>query len=99
MEGPYNLMIINVDQDRMFKWLVITLVTIEVALVLLDALISEYRLTDIGAARRLFNITREDGVPNFFSSFQLLAVGIVLLLITIGVRAQSQSSNSKVVLG
>lgn len=90
-------MLINIDNERMLKRLIIALVAIEFALVLLDAVISEYRLTDIGAGRRLFNITREDGIPNFFSSFLLLGVGAVLLLITIVVRGQG--SSSKVVWG
>ena len=90
-------MLINIDRGRMLKGIIIALVAIEVALVILDAVVSEYRLTDIGAGRRLFNITREDGVPNFFSSFLLLGVGGVLLLITMVVRGLG--SNSKVVLG
>ena len=60
---------------------------------------SESGWVSIGAARRLFNITREDAIPNFFSSVQLLAVGAVLLLITLVVRAQSRGSGSKVVWG
>lgn len=90
-------MLININRDRMLKGIIIALVAMEVALVILDAVVSEYRLTDIGAGRRLFNITREDGVPNFFPSFLLLGVGGVLLLITMVVRGLG--SNSKVVLG
>lgn len=92
-------MLININHDRMLKRLVIALVAVEVALVLLDAVVSEYQLTGIGAGRRLFNITREDGVPNFFSSFLLLGVGAVLLLITIVVRDLTQGSKPKVVWG
>ena len=90
-------MLINIDRGRMLKGIIIALVAIEVALVILDAVVSEYRLTDIGAGRRLFNITREDGVPNFFSSFLLLGVGGILLLVTMVVRGLG--SNSKVVWG
>ena len=51
-------MLININRDRMLKGIIIALVAIELARVLLDAVVSEYRLTDIGAGRRLFNITR-----------------------------------------
>ena len=91
--------LIRIDHDRLFKWLFAGLIAIEISLVLLDAFISEYEWVSIGAARRLFNITREDGVPNFFSSSQLLVAGVVLLLITVVARSQSRGSNSKVVVG
>lgn len=92
-------MVIRIDQARLFKWLFIGLLAIEIAIVLLDAFISEFDWIDIGAAQRLVNITREDGIPNFFSSFQALAVGFVLLLITLVVRGQSRGSKPKLVLG
>ena len=92
-------MAIRIDQDRLFRWLFGGLLLAEVTIVLLDAFVNEYRLAPIGAARRLFNITREDGLANFFSSFQMLGVGAVLMLITMVVKRQTQGSNSKVVVG
>ena len=83
----------------MLWWLIPGLVTVEIAIVMLDALVSELGWIPIGAARRLFNITREDGVANFFSSFQMLAVAAVLLLITLAVRSQNQGSGSRLVWG
>ena len=83
----------------MLWWLIPGLVTAEIAIVMLDALIAEFGWVSIGAARRLFNITREDGVANFFSSFQMLGVGAVLLLITLVVRGQNQGSRSGLVWG
>ena len=53
----------------------------------------------IGAARRFFNITREDGFANFFSSIHLLAVGVVLVLVTLVIKNRLRGSNSKVVVG
>ena len=90
---------IQLDRERLFNWLFGGLILIEVLLVLLDAVISEFEYVNIGAAQRLFNITREDGIPNFFSSFQMLATGSVLLLITMVVRRQSYGSGSRVTLG
>ena len=57
---------IQVDRDRLFRWPFAVLILIEVLIVLLDAVISEFDYVTNGAARRLFNITREDGIANFF---------------------------------
>jgi hypothetical protein len=83
----------------MLWWLIPGLVTVEIAIVMLDALVTELGWVSIGAARRLFNITREDGVANFFSSFQMLAVAAVLLLVTLVIRGQNQGSRPKLVWG
>ena len=92
-------MLIRIDHDQLFLWLFAALLAIEVAIVLLDAFVSESGWVSIGAARRLFNITREDGVGNFFSTFLALAVGAVLLLIAVVVRGQSRGSGSKTFVG
>ena len=91
--------LIKIDQNQMLWWLIPGLVTAEIAIVMLDALIVEFVWVSMGAGQRLFNITREDGVANFFSSFQMLAVGAVLLLITLVVRGQHQGSRSRLVWG
>ena len=83
----------------MLWWLIPGLVTVEIAIVMLDALVTELGWVPIGAARRLFNITCEDGAANFFSSFQMLAVAAVLLLITLVIRGQNQGSRPKLVWG
>ena len=91
--------LIKIDQDKMLWWLIPGLLTVEIAILMLDALVTELGWIPIGAARRFFNITREDGIPNFFSSFQMLSVGVVLLLITLVVSRQNRGSRSRVVLG
>ena len=91
--------VIRIDQDRLLKWLIAGLVATALGIVLLDALISEYELASIGATRRFFNITREDGIANFFSSIQFVAVAFVLLLITLVVRNQTRGTGQKVVVG
>ena len=90
--------VIEIDRDRLFRWLFSGLLAIAIALVLLDAAISEFDWISIGAAQRLFNITREDGIPNFFSTFQMLGVGVVVLLITLVVKRKGKR-NSNVVIG
>jgi len=89
--------LIKIDQDKMLWWLIPGLLTVEIAILMLDALVTELGWIPIGAARRFFNITREDGILNFFSSFQMLSVGVVLLLITLVVSRQNRGSRSRVV--
>ena len=62
-------------------------------------LVSEFEWIPIGAAQRLFNITREDSIPNFFSSVQMLVVATVVLLIALVVRQQERWRQSQVPLG
>ena len=57
--------LIKIDQDKMLWWLIPGLVTVEIAILMLDALVTELGWIPIGAARRFFNITREDGILNF----------------------------------
>ena len=90
--------VIQVPENRAFDRLVVVLIGLAAAIVLLDAFIVDLEWVSNGAAQRLFNITREDGIPNFFSSFQFLAVGFVLLLITLVVRGQTRGGSSKLVV-
>ena len=90
---------IKIDPDRLLWWLIPGLVTVELAIVMMDALISELGWVSVGAVQRFFNITREDGLANFFSSFQMLGVGVVLVLITLVVRSQTRGSTSKLFWG
>lgn len=55
----------------------------EILIVLLDIFITRFRWIDIRAIRRMTNITREDSIGTWFSSTQMLVIGIVLLLIAI----------------
>ena len=92
-------MVLRIDRDSFFKWLFGTLIAVELGTVVLDALISEFEWIPIGAAQRLFNITREDSFANFFSSVQMLAVATVVLLIALVVRDQMRESASRVPAG
>ena len=55
-------------------------VSIELLLVVLDLTINWMRWSDTGAIRRLFNITREDGLASFFAIIQTVAVAVILWL-------------------
>jgi len=50
-------------------------------LALADIFMNHYELIDSLPLRRLVNITRDDGLPNWFSSIQLLSVSIVLWIV------------------
>ena len=71
----------HISSDSVLKRLFIILVSCELFILVMDILLNHYRLVRTGAIRRLFNITREDGISNFLSSFQLLMVGAVLFLV------------------
>ncbi|BCR05563.1 hypothetical protein DESUT3_26320 [Desulfuromonas versatilis] len=65
--------------------------TIELLLLLADALINWGRLIDIGPIRRLFNIAREDGLASWFMASQTLLAGLTLWLVVLVVRARGES--------
>jgi hypothetical protein len=48
-----------------------------------DIRINHYEWIESGAIQRLVNITRDDGLPNWFSSIQLLFIAIVLWIIVL----------------
>jgi hypothetical protein len=54
--------------------------SIEIALVILDLSINWYKWSETNAIRRLFNITREDGLASLFAVLQTVAVASVLWL-------------------
>lgn len=51
---------------------------------LADIFLNHYEWVDSDALRRLVNITRDDGLSNWFSSVQLLTVSVVLWMILFG---------------
>lgn len=69
-------------------------VAIEVALVLLDLSVNWLKWSNTGAIRRLFNITREDGLASFFGIMQTAAVAVTLWLTWFLVKQHKSSSVS-----
>ena len=68
----------NVDLKRFSTQALIALLTTAMLLVILDGLISYGGLIESRAIRRLFNITREDSIPNWFASIQFLLISLTL---------------------
>ena len=64
-------------------------ILIESALVALDLFINWWSWSEVGAIRRLFNITREDGLASFFAVIQTFLVTLVLWLIYFVVKQQN----------
>jgi hypothetical protein len=79
-DGP----IIRSEQAIRRLWLL--LVGFELLLVFLDATVNYREWASSGAIQRLFNITREDALANWFQSVQTLAVAGVLWLIAFRTR-------------
>lgn len=67
----------SVTASRLLSAVFLSCVSIEIALLVLDATVNYNRGSQIGAIRRLFNITREDGLASLFAVLLTLAVGVV----------------------
>jgi hypothetical protein len=65
---------------------------IEILLVFLDVSINFYRYSDTGAIRRLFNMTREDGLGSWFMVLQTTVAAMTLLLISLLERERNRPS-------
>jgi hypothetical protein len=76
--------------ETLLRRLFFTLVGIELFILGMDLIFNHYQLIQIGALQRLFNITREDGLANFFSSFQLICVGAVLYLVYLTTKTRTR---------
>lgn len=69
------------DSKRLTKRVLITLVICALFILVADLSLNYFRLINIGPIKRFFNITREDGIANFFSAILLVANGTVLFLL------------------
>ena len=66
---------------RFLVILFICCLTIEVSFVLLDLTVNWLRYSSSSAIRRMFNITREDGMATLFAVIQTLAAGLTCWII------------------
>lgn len=69
------------DSQSFLKKLFLFLVFIEGGILLADIFLNFLQWIEFRPLRRVFNITREDSFSNWFSSLQLLCVGMVVLVI------------------
>ena len=78
---------LDIRAGRAIAVLFFVLVGVEVFFVLADAVINVGRLSEIGAIRRFFNITREDGVASWFGVTQTWMLGLTAAFLYFVVRA------------
>jgi hypothetical protein len=80
---------LTVDGQRLPVRIFVFCLVIELLFVLLDAVFSYGELTDLGPLKRLFNITREDGLATWFMVTQTFVAALVLWLIFLVHRSRS----------
>jgi len=69
--------------------------TLELLFVLLDLVVNWQRGSTVGAIRRLFNITREDGLASLFSVIQTFVLAAVNWLIYVVVRQRQVRAGAR----
>jgi len=89
---PLNFILRSDVITRRIFWF---LLGFEFFIVFLDIFVNHYGWSSVGSVRRMVNITREDSLSNWFSSFQAIIVGSVSWLTALGVRKQMQSNCCK----
>ncbi len=83
---------IEINSSALILRLAIALVAIEIAFVILDAVINYRELSEILAIRRIFNIAREGSVPSWFGTTQTFMVGLTLWAIVLLNRMKGHSN-------
>lgn len=73
--------------------------SIIIFLVLADIFINHLEWISSGAIQRLVNITRDDGLPNWFSSIQLLSISIVVWSIFLSLKYSKPNLMKKGIYG
>ena len=76
----------TIDTPKLARNVLIFCIAAELLFVALDYHITYGGLVDYGPIRRLFNITREDGMPSWFGVTQTFLVGLTLWFIYIAVK-------------
>ena len=69
---------VDVDTRRVIVIVFASCLAAELLFVFLDATVNYSRWTDLGMIRRLFNITREDGMASWFGTTQTLLVALTV---------------------
>lgn len=81
---------IQVDRRRVIKRIFIFCLSTEILIVLADIFLNYLQWIPFKPLRKVFNITREDAIGNWFSSIQTLLVGIVLWIIFAADRSEKK---------
>ena len=86
--------LVSINGQRLPGRVFLFCLIVELLFVGLDAIINYGRFTDIGPIRRLFNITREDGLATWFMVTQTFLAGLFLWLIALVQRSRSASRSN-----
>ena len=78
---PESFQVLKINKKLLLNGLILFWAIIILFLALADVFLNFYEWIDSRAIQRLVNITKDDGLPNWFSSIQLLAIAIVLWII------------------
>ena len=81
---------ININGQRLPGRIFVFCLVIELSLVVLDAVVNYGELTELGPLKRLFNITREDGLATWFMVTQTFVAALVLWLIFLVHRSRAR---------
>ena len=76
-----SFQVLKINKKLLLRGLITFWGIIILFLGLADVFLNFYEWIDSRAIQRLVNITKDDGLPNWFSSIQLLAIAIVLWII------------------
>lgn len=89
----------RLDSRRVIRTILLVCIGLEIAFVLADYWINYREMADIGAIRRMFNITREDGLASFFGVTQTIFVALTLWTTWLVVRRQGSSTGRQPTAG
>lgn len=88
----------RVDGKRLARHVFLFCIAAEMLFFLLDVYVNFYRGSDSAAVRRLFNMTREDGIGSWFMVLQTTLTALVLALIAC-IEKQRAAAWSPAVIG
>lgn len=85
---------INLSAAKITKNILFFLIGLQILIAILDLSGTLLRWISVRQLRSMVNITREDSIGTWFSSTQLLVVGLILMLITYAVHRQGNKKTT-----
>ncbi len=90
-----NAAAVSFDDRAAARAVLIACVTLEIGFLILDYHVNYGRATDIGALRRMANISREDGLASWFAATQSLLVGLTGWIYWLSARAHHETKRRR----
>ena len=95
-DGQNPMISLHIPTRRTIQIVVSVCLLLEVLFVFLDYAINQSFWTELGPIRRLFNITREDGIASWFGVTQTLMVALTLWMIYVIESNRGVSTGARV---